>query len=72
MVVSSEDQGKSDNRWVEYKEYEMHGRNQVSWEGNRSRWKESGFSGMNQVSLVVLRIWRDDGMIRIMGRGLRT
>jgi hypothetical protein len=33
-------------------------------EGIRFFWKESGFFGRNQVLLVVLRIWHDNGMIR--------
>jgi hypothetical protein len=55
-VVSSEDRGKNQDRWKSYKNYKVHGRNQVSLEGIRSRWKESGFVGKNQVSLVTLRI----------------
>ena len=60
-VVSSEDRRKSEDRWKGYEEYEVQGsnqvlvgRNQVSLEGIRFRWKESGFVGRNQVLLVAL------------------
>jgi hypothetical protein len=69
--VSSEDRRKSEDRWISYKEYEVQGRIQVSLEGFRFLlegirfcWKESGCVGRNQVLLVALRIWRDDGTIR--------
>jgi hypothetical protein len=38
-------------------------RNTKCMEGIRFCWKESGFVGRNQVSLVALRIWHDDGTI---------
>jgi hypothetical protein len=46
MVVSSEDRRKSEDRWKDYEEYVVHGRNQVLLEGIRFYWKESGFVGM--------------------------
>jgi hypothetical protein len=42
----------------------VHGRNQVSLDVITFRSKDSGFVGNNEVSLVALRIWRDDGTIR--------
>ena len=52
--MSSEDQGKSEDRWKGYEDYGMQGRNQVLLEGIRFCWKESGFVGRNQVLLVAL------------------
>jgi hypothetical protein len=42
-VVSREDRRKSDDRGMVNKEYGVHGRNQVLFEGIRFCWKESGF-----------------------------
>ena len=53
--MSSEDRGRSDDRGKGYEEYERYGRNQVSMEGIRFRWKESGFVGRNQVLLEGIR-----------------
>jgi hypothetical protein len=64
MVVSSEDRGKSEDRWNGYEDYEMQGRNQVSLERIRFRWKESGFVGRNQVSLEGIRFrWKESGFV---------
>jgi hypothetical protein len=62
-IVSSEDLGKSDDRWKSYTEYEAHGSNQVSLERNMFRWKDSGVVSCvanydmmrNQVSLEGFR-----------------
>ena len=63
-VVSGEDRGKSEDRWKGYGDYEMHGRNQVSLEGIRFCWKESGFVGRNQVLLEGIRFcWKESGFV---------
>ena len=53
--MSSEDRRKSDDRGNGYEEYEMCGKNQVSMEGIRFWWKESGFNGRNQVLIEGIR-----------------
>jgi hypothetical protein len=56
MVVLSEDRRESQDRWKGYEDYEVHGSNQVSLEGIRFCWKESGFVGKNQVLLEGIRL----------------
>jgi hypothetical protein len=57
MVVSSEDRRESDNSWIVYQEYGVHGRNQVLLEEIRFCGKESGFVGRNQVLLEGIRFY---------------
>jgi hypothetical protein len=55
--------GSSEDQWKSNKEYEVHRRNQVSLEGIRFGWKESGLVERNQVWLEGIRFhWKESGL----------